>query len=105
MNALPSRAAMLPRCQAAKTALHINNEELLTPTEVFSCEYVDLFVCSSGAFLKVQANSSSHPSREMDEPPRQALRTAQEFAGAGPERSPPSCMTHTATPQQLSPWL
>ena len=60
MNALPSRAAMLPRCQAAKTALHINNEELLTPTEVFSCENVDLFVCPSGAFLKVQANSETN---------------------------------------------
>ena len=76
MNALPSRAAMLPRCQAAKTALHINNEELFTPTEVFSCEYVDLFVCPSGAFLKVQANFS-------DKPSRRALRTAQELAGAG----------------------
>ena len=73
MNALPSR---LPRCQAAKTALHINNEELLTPKEVFSCENVDLFVCPSGAFLKVQANFSVHPSRELDEPFRRALRAA-----------------------------
>ena len=56
MNALPCRATMLPRCQAAKTALHINNEELLTP-KMFYCENVDLLVCPSGAFLKVQANS------------------------------------------------
>ena len=35
-----------------------NNEELLTPKEVFSCENVDLFVCPSGAFLKVQAKFS-----------------------------------------------
>ena len=80
MNALPSR---LPRYQAAKTALHINDEELLTPKEVFSCENVDLFVCPSGAFLRVQANSPAHPSRELDQPPRRALRTAQELAGAG----------------------
>ena len=77
MNALPSR---LPRYQAAKTALHINDEELLTPKEVFSCENVDLFVCPSGAFLKVQAKVqakfSGHPSRR-------ALRAAQELAGAG----------------------
>ena len=37
-----------------------NNEELLTPKEVFSCENVDLFVCPSGAFLKVQANSETN---------------------------------------------
>ena len=52
MNALPSRATMLPRCQAAKTALH---KQRGASKEVFSCEYVDLFVCPSGAFLKVQA--------------------------------------------------
>ena len=83
MNALPCRATMLPRCQAAKTALHINNEELLTPKEVFSCEKCRSVCRHFGEFLRVQANSPAHPSRELDEPSRRALRTAQELAGAG----------------------
>jgi hypothetical protein len=64
MNALPCRATMLPRlrCQAAKTALHVKNEELLTPKEV--CCLCDLgnFADELRNLLRVWASPPLHDS-------------------------------------------
>ena len=73
MNALPSRATMLPRCQAAQTALHKQRGALAL------CLWRCLWRCSQSlrSIPESPGNFPAHPSSESAGPSRRALRKAR----------------------------